>query len=237
MQSRLCCLYSAHEMNGNWYPWSSNSTPQDYVVAWRHVHDMLSSKGLDATRLQWVWCVNNVDVGSYTAENYWVGDDYIDWLGIDGYNFGASQSSSTWSWPNQVFDNMVGRLRALSTSKPICINEYATTSIVAGNVSDIQSKNAWLIQLCAYIDQKQIKMASCFNSDKETDWAIFNGAHGNTLWNNISGYTGYRDCLQSNNWIVPDQSNPRIITDAQFAGSSEIARFSKPSFSTTISYF
>lgn len=81
-------------MNGNWYPWSQRSTPDDYVLAWRHVYEIFSSKILDSTRLQWVWCVNNADVGSYTAENYWVGDEYVDWLGIDGYNFGASQSWS-----------------------------------------------------------------------------------------------------------------------------------------------
>lgn len=32
----------------------------------------------------------NYQDGSYKAEDYWVGDNYTDWLGIDGYNFGAS---------------------------------------------------------------------------------------------------------------------------------------------------
>ncbi len=80
--------------NENWYPWSPNSTPNDYILAWRHVYDIFSNKNLYSTRLQWVWSVNNADVGNYTVENYWVGDDYVDWLGIDGYNFGATQGWS-----------------------------------------------------------------------------------------------------------------------------------------------
>jgi mannan endo-1,4-beta-mannosidase len=209
-------------MNGNWYPWSSNSTPQDFIQAWHHIHDIFSNKSLHSTRLQWIWCVNNVDVGNYTAENYWVGDNYVDWLGIDGYNFGASQSWGSWSTPNQVFDNMIARLLNLST-KPICINEYATTSIRTTNTSDIQAKAQWLAQFCSYIDTKQIKMASYFNTDKETDWAVFNGMHGDSLWYNISIYTAYKDCLLKNDWLTPDSANPRIITDAQFAGNGKIS--------------
>ncbi|CAF4257634.1 unnamed protein product, partial [Rotaria sordida] len=119
-------------MNGNWYPWSMGSTPQDFIETWRHIHDIFTNKSLNSTRLQWIWCVNNADVGSYTAEHYWVGENYIDWMGIDGYNFGRSQSWSSWLSPSQVFDNMIIRLQNLSATKPICINEYASTSIRTG---------------------------------------------------------------------------------------------------------
>jgi beta-mannanase len=103
------CL--AHEMNGNWYPWSVGSTPDEYILAWRHVHDIFSNKSLDSTRPQWIWSVNYQDSGNYKAEEYWVGDNYVDWLGLDGYNWGASSTWSHWKWPNEVFDDMIGRLR------------------------------------------------------------------------------------------------------------------------------
>ncbi len=120
---RRAYLRFSHEMNGNWYPWSQNSTPNDYISAWRHVHNIFSNKSLDATRLQWIWSVNNEDYGNYTAEEYWVGDNYVDWVGVDGYNFGESRSSNGWIWPNQVFDNMIPRVRRLSSTKPFSINE------------------------------------------------------------------------------------------------------------------
>ena len=224
-KNKRLSLYLGHEMNGNWYPWSAatgNSTPQDFISAWRHIHDIFSNKSLDSTLLQWIWCVNNANAGGYTAENYWVGDDYTDWLGIDGYNFGTSQSWSSWLWPNQTYDNMIARIRGLSSTKPICINEYGTTSFRTGNISDIQSKLDWLKQFCDYMNNNQIKMASYFNTDKETDWAIFGGIHGDILWHNYSAYTAYKDCLQqSNDWITPNYTNPRLITDEQFAGQGK----------------
>ncbi|CAF3921882.1 unnamed protein product [Rotaria sordida] len=210
----------AHEMNGNWYPWSMGSTPEDFVVAWRRIHDIFANKSLDSTRLQWIWCVSSVDVGNNTAERNWVGEDYVDWMGIDGYNFGTSQSWSSWLTPNQIFDNMITRLQNLSSTKPICINEYASTSMRIRNTPNITAKNEWLQQFCTYMNNKQIKMASYFNTDKETDWAIFGGVRGNDLWGNYSVYTAYRDCFQSSDWILPNSTNARFISDAQFAGTS-----------------
>ncbi len=55
-------------MNGNSYSWSTGSTPNDYIAAWRHTYNILSNKGLDLTRLQWIWSVNAPDVGQYKAE-------------------------------------------------------------------------------------------------------------------------------------------------------------------------
>jgi len=206
-------------MNGDWYSWSINSTPTDYVLSWRHIHDIISSKGLNWTRVQWIWCVNNADVGSYKAEEYWVGGNYVDWLGIDGYNFGGSAKWSTWTTPVHVYPHMMGRLRNLSSTKPISINEYGTTSLHKNNISDVQLKTEWLNEFCVYINNNSdIKMASYFNREKETDWAIFAGSHGDTVWNNLNVYSGYRNCLQTNDWIQPNITNERLITDEQFAG-------------------
>ncbi len=83
----------------------------------------------------------HADVDQYTAEQYWVGDNYTDWLGIDGYNWGSSQSWSKWQWPNEVFDNMVGRLRKLSSTKPLSFNEFGTVGVRIDNTTDVQSKN------------------------------------------------------------------------------------------------
>jgi len=207
-------------MNGNWYPWSMGSLPSEYVAAWRHVHDLLAQKGLESTRLQWIWSVAAIDVGQYTAEEYWVGENYTDWLGIDGYNSGAYHTWSKWQTPNEVFDNMIGRLRKLSLTKPICINEYGSTNMRTPNVTDVQAKNQWLDQACQYLrNSTDIKFASYFNIDYfDGDWAILGGAYGDTTWNNFKAYSAYKNCLQSNEWIETNMTNPRLITDDQFAG-------------------
>jgi hypothetical protein len=195
------------------------STPSDYVAGWRHTYEIYSNKGINNTRLQWVWSVNTQDLGQYTAENYWVGDNYTDWLGIDGYNWGSSESWSHWEWPNEVFDNMVGRLRKLSSTKPLSFNEFGTVGKRVGNTTDVQSKNEWLRQVCDYINNNNIKMASYFNVDEPNqDIMIFGGTHGDIIWNNFKAYSAYKYCLQSNDWIEPNITNPRLLTDDQFAG-------------------
>src|SRR5690349_23517579 len=56
-------LYFDPEMNGWWEPWAegrlsngaiiNGNSPGDYVIAWRHVHDIFTSVG--ATNVSWVW--------------------------------------------------------------------------------------------------------------------------------------------------------------------------------------
>jgi hypothetical protein len=113
---------------------------------------------------------------------------------------------------------MIGRLRNLSSTKPIVIAEYGTSSLRTRNGSDVQSKTEWLNQFCDYIDNNEIKMASYFNNNGEPDWAIFGGIHGDVVWHNFTAYTAYKNCLQSNEWIQPNTTNERLITDDQFAG-------------------
>ncbi len=107
-----------------------------------------------------------------------------------------SESWSKWQWSNEVFDNMIGRLRNLSTTKPMPFNEYGTVDVRIGNTTDVQSKNEWLCQVCDYIDTKNVKMASYFNVDEPSqDIMIFGGTYGDVVWNNFNTYSAYRNGL------------------------------------------
>ncbi len=82
------------EMNGNWFPWSegvNGNQSGEFVTAWRHVHDIFTAVG--ASNVTWVWCPN-VDPGNKLANSIasdYPGDEYVDWTGLDGYNWGPSQ--------------------------------------------------------------------------------------------------------------------------------------------------
>ena len=139
-------LRFAHEMNlhgcETCYPWS-NRTPESYKAAWRHVHDIFESKNLTSADVQWVWCVNNYDVpyDGYKAEEYYPGDDYVDWVGIDGYNTGESVPNASWDhWGNftQLFEHMLDRFANHSSisKKPCGIFEIGSSSVVEANVSN-----------------------------------------------------------------------------------------------------
>lgn len=160
-------LRFAHEMNGNWYPWGAGvngNTPAEYVAAWRHVHDLFQQVG--ATNVSWVWTPNVLMDSTPTIASLYPGDAYVNMIGVDGYNWGTSQSwGSTWQTPSQVFGPTVAALEQLST-RPIMIGETASTE-VGGN------KATWISQFFSYLaSNPRIKAFVWFNLDKETDWRI-----------------------------------------------------------------
>ena len=159
-------LRFAHEMNGDWYPWGATvngNTPAQYVAAWRHVHDIFQQAGV--TNVSWIWTPNVVMGSTPTLASLYPGDAYVDWIGADGYNWGTSQSWSSWQTFDQVFGPTLTALAQIS-SKPIIIGETASTE--AGG-----SKATWINQFFSSLASRpQIKAFLWFNLNKETDWRI-----------------------------------------------------------------
>lgn len=127
---RRVYLRLAHEMNGNWYPWSAalgNNSPGDYVRMWLRVRSIFAQQGLDARTVQWIWAVNHDDFGLWRAEDSYLGPENVDWIGIDGYNWGTSQSWSSWRTPQQVFGTMITRLRESGMRQPLALTETASS--------------------------------------------------------------------------------------------------------------
>ncbi len=123
------------EMNGTWYPYSpgqNGNTASDFIAAWRHVHDIFTSVG--ATNVTWVWCPNVItpDTGTPLDQLY-PGDDYVDWVGLNGYNWGGNR----WQSFASVFGPSYQALLKLAPGKPIIIGE--TASAEAGG-----SKAKWI---------------------------------------------------------------------------------------------
>jgi hypothetical protein len=215
----------AHEMNGNWYPWGAavgGNSSASYILMWQRVRGIFWAKGLDARTVQWIWAVNHEDVGVARAEDYYPGDAYVDWIGIDGYNWGASQSWSSWSTPEQVFAPMLARLRGL-TAKPLALTETASSSSMPGRV-DVAAKSLWITQLFNYATAPTTgaRMIVWFNEDKETDWAVFGGTNGDETYRggrtNYKAYRSYRDAAQAATLLPSSAGDPRLLTDAFFAG-------------------
>lgn len=86
----------AHEMNGYWYPWgiakpgdprslaNETNTPQTYIKAYRHVHDVFKSQGV--RNVKWMWSPNLIDATPQVElSTLYPGDDYVDVVGLSGY--------------------------------------------------------------------------------------------------------------------------------------------------------
>jgi len=165
-----------HEVNGNWYPWNpalNGNDPAKYVQAYRHVHDLLVQVG--ATNVQWVWTITN---GSTPNESWnnpaleYPGNAYVDWVALDGYNWGKGPSwdpsGNYWSSFDQVFSGAYQTAVSIAPDKPIQIAETAS-SIDGGD------KAAWITQMFASIEAgkyPKLRLLSYFDQKKEEEWQI-----------------------------------------------------------------
>jgi hypothetical protein len=119
------------EMNTNSVPYSENSNgnlPGEFVTMWRHVHDLFVQAG--ATNAIWVWCPNVEYPGSVTPlQALYPGDRYVDWVGLDGYNWGTNPAKPAgWQTPAEVFGPTYDLVtREIAPSKPVMIGETAST--------------------------------------------------------------------------------------------------------------
>ncbi|MFN8662272.1 MAG: glycosyl hydrolase [Thermomicrobiales bacterium] len=126
-------LNFAHEMNGNWTPWGvgvNGNQPGEFITAWRHVHDIFSRVGTPNVR--WMWTPNELyERVPASLEAVYPGDEYVDWFGMNGFNWGAAirwkncDCQSAWRTFGEVFDNTYRHLVALG-DKPIMIGEVGS---------------------------------------------------------------------------------------------------------------
>jgi len=181
-------LRFAHEMNGNWYPWDGahnglSEAPAKYIAAWKHVHGLFNAAGV--LNVTWVWSVISESVPDETWNsigNYYPGDAYVDWIGIDGYNWGGS----AWQTFDQIFSSVYSQIRSSYPLKPVMIGEFASAP-------DGGDKAAWITDAFSKIKSNYsgIKLFNWFNITKERDWTVADSASYETAYKAAVAETSY----------------------------------------------
>lgn len=166
---RRVLLRFGFEMNGDWFTWSGD--PGRYVAAWRRVRGIFAEER--ATNVEWVWCPNVVG-SPRTPENgmqrYYPGDDHVDWVGLDGYNFGDGHDEwHRWESFESVFAEAVANLAEHHPRKPIMIGE---TGCAPG-----ERRAAWIREAHRTLAKwPRVRAVVWFHYDKrreqEPDWRI-----------------------------------------------------------------
>lgn len=166
----------AWEVNVPTLPWSlsmTKSTTGDYVSAWRRFHDIMKQEG--ATNVKWVFSPNVKSYAQDLSYKYiYPGDDVVDWVALDGYNWGTTQNWSKWSSFTDIFKDSYDEMAILAPNKPLMIAE-----INSANVGGDQSE--WLADaLGTQIPNNfpKVKAVVLFDEDKTAtdgvDWRIEN---------------------------------------------------------------
>ncbi len=160
------------EMNGNWFPWSegvNGNKSGEYVAAWRHVHDIFASVG--ATNVSWVWCPNVEWNGTLSniASNY-PGDEYVDWTGLDGYNWGTNPArDGKWETFRQLYRSTYRYItETVAPAKPMMIGEVASSEYGG-------SKATWIREMLSQIPTEYPKIRALLwfeRYDSGMDWPL-----------------------------------------------------------------
>jgi hypothetical protein len=160
------------EMNGSWFPWgegANGNQPGQFVAAWRHVHDIFSEVGAD--NVTWVWCPNVDPDGIFAnLSSLYPGDDYVDWTGLDGYNWGLNPAKpDRWRSFDELFEATYHRIAdQVAPNKPLLIGEIGSTE--KGG-----SKASWIEEALTAIPVKYPKIGGLvwFDTyDDGMDWPI-----------------------------------------------------------------
>jgi beta-mannanase len=114
------------ETNVVGYSQNPHGTAADYVAAFRHVVDVFRARG--ATNVAFVWSVTGYAFQSASKESgvaasTYPGDAYVDWLGVDPYNF---DHGGAWHSLAYEMGPWYEWARATHPGKPLMLSEWGS---------------------------------------------------------------------------------------------------------------
>ncbi|MDD4776016.1 MAG: glycosyl hydrolase [Syntrophomonas sp.] len=138
----------ANEMNGDWDPWCAWFYSKDadlYIQAWQRIHRIFQEQGAD--NAIFVWNPHDrafPDFKWNRAELYYPGADYVDWVGLTGYNNGTGFAGETWRDFNAIYYPVYTDYLRRYPGKPLIITEFACSELGG-------DKAAWIQQAMNYL--------------------------------------------------------------------------------------
>ena len=198
-------------------------TSGSYVTMWQRVRAFFSTKGLDARTVQWIWAVNHEDVGTVRAEELLPRRRYVDWIGIDGYNWGSSQ---TWSIVAHAGRGVRSHARSAAPDQREAAGPHRDRVLDrrcrGGSTSPRSRCGSRELFNYATATATGARMIVWFNEDKETDWSVFGGTNGDETYRSgrttYKAYRSYKAAVQGPGLLSPATGELRLITDLRFSG-------------------
>lgn len=158
---------------------------EDYVAAWLHIRQIFDEVG--ATNAQFVWCPNEFlfwDGGD--PEPWYPGDEHVDWLCADGYNWPDSVDHPEWISFTDIFKDFVAW--AEPRGLPIVIAETGSNEAF----NDPQGKADWLRSLPMLLEQDLSAIDAVVYFDKDfrfqghPNWMLDTSEESFAAWNEIA---------------------------------------------------
>jgi plastocyanin len=114
--------------------YESCGTNDEFIAAWRYIHDRFAAQGVN--NVSWSWTVTAWSFDQFEAENWYPGDDVVDVVAADGYNwFGCEHHPGPWREFDQIFQRFYEF--GVDHGKPMVVAEYGT-----GEDDEVEGKKA-----------------------------------------------------------------------------------------------
>ena len=146
------------ECNGQWFPWNGRwhgggkttkfgdpkkaDGPERFVAAYRHIVKTISEQGAD--NITWIFHPDaNYDPECKwnRFENYYPGDDVVDWIGVSAYGPLTPSENYAESF-RDMMDRAYKRLDKLAPNKPVIALEFGCTAGSKAAKPDVWAKAA-----------------------------------------------------------------------------------------------
>jgi hypothetical protein len=143
-----------------------HGTAEDYRAAWRHLASVIRARGASNVSFVWVLTAFNFraaakGTGQNSPDSLYPGDDVIDWIGVDGYNYYNCAAFGKTPW--RSFDEVFGAWYewAKPHGKPLMIAEWG----VQEDPARPNRKGEWFREVAQAVQSKpEIKALVYFNS-------------------------------------------------------------------------
>ncbi|HET7520947.1 MAG TPA: hypothetical protein VFK61_05325 [Candidatus Limnocylindria bacterium] len=172
---RPILLRFAHEMNLSQIPWFG--PPEPFLTAWQRVHERFLAAG--ATNLRWVWSPYVDGPNATPLEAYLPPLDTVDWIGLDGYNWGRQGWRNLWAGFDELFVDSLAAVRSLAPQLPVMLAEI-------GCAARGGDKAAWMRDalLRAIPAHDMVRAVVWFHENKRehADWRVDSSASALEAW-------------------------------------------------------
>lgn len=188
-----------------------------YIEAFRYVSGIMKAK---APNVAMVWSPNDISAKGRTYDQYYPGDEYVDWIGISTYTSRYFQGKKDWGSLQDSIDsvymtgdyaNPLAKIKpimdAYGTRKPVMISETGIghyAKLAGENLfgwASIQLRRLYIYGPMVY---PQLKCIYYFNANndfitKYDDYSLY----GNSEYNNL-----YNELVSSGNFVSDINGNP-----------------------------
>lgn len=144
-------------------------TPAEFVAAWQHYASVFESRG--AGNVAWTWTMTPASFGSQTvgagADAFYPGDDVVDWLALDAYNWFGCKAGKPTAWRSLA--TIIDPFRAWSSGhgKPLMLAEWGSVE----DPSQPMRKGNWLRGAIDELrDRPEFKAAVYFHALGSCSW-------------------------------------------------------------------